>query len=78
MYEVEVLTAWQVVGGDNEMAVALDYPASWSDATGQIDANIPPSPNLFIALGVVDAATLDVLDSDTNYLVLTAEEVIDE
>lgn len=75
MYEVEVLTSWRVMNGHNEIAVALDYPASWWDATGQSDAQIPPSPNLFIASGVVDAATLTALDGDGNYLVLTVEEM---
>lgn len=80
LYEVRVLTHWQVTdNGNNEIGVALDYPTphGWTDITSQPDANIPPTPNLFVAHGVITAEQLDALENDARYTVLLSEEVSD-
>jgi hypothetical protein len=73
MYRCEVLTPWSQVGNRNEMAVVLDYPASWTDVTGQI--NILPDPNLLVAYGELSGAQLETLLADNAYAVLWYEEI---
>jgi len=78
MYEVHVLTPWRVANGANEIAVALDYPTpyGWTDITGQPDASIPTTPNLFMAWGKIDAEQLDALEADARYVVMLSKEVV--
>lgn len=75
MIRCEVVTPWRQVAGVNEMAVALDYPASWSDATGQPDENILPEPNVFVAHGEVSEAQMAALEADDRYVVLWSEPI---
>lgn len=76
-YRCEVLTPWfyDATRNTNEQAIALDYPAVWSDVTGQPDENIVPAPNVFISQGEgLTVAQMDALDTDANYVVLWSEE----
>lgn len=70
MPQVRVLTPWRKVGGNNEMAVALDYPASWADATGQPDADIADGLDLLVVQGEVSEAQLTTLQADSRYPIL--------
>jgi hypothetical protein len=66
----DVVSNWRLVNGRNEMAVALDYPASWSDATWQADEYILHGLDKFVARGDVSAAQLTALLADSRYVVL--------
>ncbi|MCA9910814.1 MAG: hypothetical protein KC519_19295, partial [Anaerolineae bacterium] len=68
MYSVEVLTYW-ITDNDNVAAVVQHYQAdgvAWTDATGQVDANLLPDPNVVVWHGRVDEATLTALEADAN------------
>lgn len=70
MIRCEVVTPWRRVNGVNEMAVALDYPASWTDATGQHDEYILNGVEAFVAYGEVSEAQMAALEADARYAVL--------
>jgi hypothetical protein len=75
-YRCEVITPW-IYDADrdtNEQAVSLDYPAVWSDVTGQPDENLLPDPNVFISHGNgLSDAQMTALEADTNFVVLWSE-----
>ncbi|MCL4252076.1 MAG: hypothetical protein KJ065_28260 [Anaerolineae bacterium] len=78
MYTIEVLTFW-VFEGARVADVVLRYRANgvaWTDATGQVDANLTPDPNVVVWHGLVDAATLTALEADADVVVLNSEEVV--
>lgn len=78
-YRCEVLTPWahDEERAVNEQAVALDYPATWSDVTGQPDSNLIPDPNLLVSRGEgLSEAQMNALLADARYEVLWFEEVI--
>lgn len=70
MIRCEVVTPWRRVNGVNEMAVALDYPGEWSDATWQPDETVLNGHDVFVARGVVSEAQLTALQADSQYVVL--------
>lgn len=60
----------------NHPRFSEDYPAvGWTDATAQLAENLVPDPNLYVIEALVDDATLAQIVVDTNYEVLTAEEI---
>ena len=71
MYLCEVVSPWIVVNGVNQMAVAVAYPAEWTDVTGQ--DRVPPNPNLLVAYGRVSPAQMTALLADAAYAVLWYE-----
>lgn len=68
----EVLTTWQRSVGRNEMSVAADYPATWTDVTGQQGELINAGADVFVARGEVSDAQLSALQADPNYAVIWA------
>lgn len=72
MPAVRVLTPWRRVGNVNEMAVAVDYPAAWADATGQPDEDIAGGVDLVIVQGEVSEAQLTAIRADSRYPVIIA------
>lgn len=73
MYLCRVVCPW-VAGIDrHDMAVALSHPSSWTDVTGQGPEQIVPDPNVLVAEGVVDQATLAALEADAEVVVLWSE-----
>jgi hypothetical protein len=79
MDRCEVLSPWIEVDGRQIAQVVVDYPAaapaSWSDATGQTDPQLPPDPNGVIFYGELERQTLDALAADPTYTVLWREEI---
>jgi hypothetical protein len=74
-YRCEVVTPWNTdMPGFNEQGVALDYPAVWSDVTGQPDENLVPDPNVFVSRGEgLSDAQMTALEADARYVVLWSE-----
>lgn len=70
MPAVRVLTPWRKVNGINEMAVAVDYPAAWSDATGQTNEDIDDGLDLLVVQGDVSEAQLTTIQADSRYPIL--------
>jgi len=79
IYQVEVLTAWLDVDGNQNHFIAdviKRYPGEWSvDVQQEV---IPPNPNLVIVVGVITADTLTALENDGEIEILTSEIHIDE
>lgn len=76
-WQAEVLTEWVTDANGNRPRITDDYQLqSAVDATGQPAKNIVPAPNQCIWLIVCDEATLDAIESDSNYTVLWCEEVV--
>lgn len=65
----EVAGPWQTTGNENRMRVALDYPATWTDVTGQRDGDVAAAGR-FVACGEVSAAQLTALRANPAYAVL--------
>ncbi|MCC6612890.1 MAG: hypothetical protein IT320_05380 [Anaerolineae bacterium] len=77
MYTIEVLTYW-VDDGNHITDIVRRYAATgitWTDITGQPDANLIPDPNVVVWHGLVDEATLTALEADAEVIVLNSEEV---
>lgn len=72
---VQVLTPWSKTESTNEMAVALDYPASWSDVTGQLDQDIADGLDLLVVQGEVSEEQLAAIRTDARYPVISAGDV---
>lgn len=72
MPAVRVLTPWRRVGNSNEMAVAVDYPAAWADATGQPDEDIAGGVDLLVVQGEVSEQQLTSIRADARYPVIIA------
>lgn len=71
MYLCEVVSPWQTAGGVNQMAVAVAWPAEWTDVTGQ--DRVPPDPNLLVAYGRVSEVQMTALLADARFAVLWHE-----
>lgn len=71
MPTVYVKTPWVTANGANRMAVADDYPAVWTDITGQAADVVPPTTNLMLAQGEVSAGQQTALNADGDYVVST-------
>ena len=79
MYELEVVTTWQVIDGANVPAVAalLGPGDSCEDRTGQPAQNITPDPNVVVFGVYCSAATLEAITADAGHTVLWSVEVTD-
>lgn len=75
---VQVLTQWNKTESTNEMAVALDYPASWSDVTGQLDQDIADGLDLLVVQGEVSEEQLAAIRADARYPVISAGDIEQE
>lgn len=76
MFRARFLTSWVQVAGRNEMYPAtLGLPLNVTDVTGQLDANIPTSPNFLVVEVEGRAIDLDTIASDSNCSELWREEV---
>jgi len=86
---LECVTSWTGTGADedaNRPDVADKYMAGgywregqkWEDVTAQASENIRPDPNLYIIYMELEADVLDALEADGDYLVLFAEEIVEE
>lgn len=78
-YRARVVTTWKQVNGRNCMKVAADHPfpsVSYSDVTGQPDANLLPDPNaLVVEVEPLTDAQLTALEADSTALVLWSEVI---
>lgn len=77
-----VLGKWTKVGGGNEMAIAIAFPAppideygGWSEMTGQRDIEIDFLP-VFIAQGEITSGQLTAIQADSRFLVI-AQQTLD-
>ena len=70
-YKIHVISEWRKTPGRNDMAVAEDYPASWSDVTMQPDSDILAGLDVFVAEGVVTAQQLTAIQNDSGYVVVS-------
>ena len=78
-WQAEILSPW-IVGADGQRSIQIsrDYAGlTGSDVTGQPVANIVPDPNMMAVLIECEAAVLDDIEKDSNYLVLFAEEIVE-
>jgi hypothetical protein len=74
----EVVTPWERVGNTNEMQVALNYPATWTDVTGQHDEYILNGVTAFVAAGEkLSDAQMAALLADARFVVLWSETETD-
>lgn len=71
-YQAKVLTPWQNEPGRNDMLVALEYPASWTDITWQADELIGADKlNRLVGLGEhLTAGQVSALKADARFSVL--------
>lgn len=70
----ELVCRWVSTPGYNDMGpVAKGYRGTFTDATGQPDANLPPDPNAFVVAFEVDDATAEALQKDADFAVLWLE-----
>ncbi|MCZ7539702.1 MAG: hypothetical protein M5U29_07315 [Anaerolineae bacterium] len=76
-YQAKVLTPWKCDEGRNDMLVAEEYPAAWTDLTWQADPHIGADKlNRLIALGEgLSEAQVTALQADTRFAVLWLAEV---
>ena len=73
LWQAEILTPWHP---DRIPQIARDYQGlRMSETTGQPAANITPDPNLVTTWIECEAATLDLIEADSRYLVLWSEPV---
>ncbi|MFW2441124.1 MAG: hypothetical protein ACN4GR_17335 [Arenicellales bacterium] len=78
MNRATVLTSWGQYNGHDAPQIAIDYLGQLTrcdDITEQSSG--VPDPNLYSVVIECDDATLALIESDTNYHVITSE-VIDE
>ena len=79
MFKVIAVTPWIVHDGEHIAEIHVDYPAfAFSDITWQPEENLTPEPNAFVVSGVCDQATLDAIEADSTYQILSSEEIINE
>lgn len=84
MFRIEVLVSWVLWHdpvSDTQVYrsnIAVDYGVRCRDITGQPISRLMPDPNLFTAYVECDQATLDLIDADPNYQILSSEEIINE
>ncbi len=80
MWEAEIITPWIGDGTEensNRPQLGDDYTIKrWEDITGQPSENLHPDPSIYIVKVLVEAIILDVIEADSNYQVLWAEEVV--
>lgn len=76
---VALFSKWTTVGGRNEMQCALDFPAEWTDFTGQPDDQIKNRSiaYCFMALGRVSDAVLASIQANPHYQILARWEDAD-
>ncbi len=73
-YHAMVVTSWAESPGRRDMKVAMDYPACWSDVTGQPDTELVPDPNALVAYGKgLSEAQINALLADETAVVLWYE-----
>lgn len=72
---VIVLTKWNEEFGSRAAEVTLRYPGEWTDITGQNDAQLPVETDTVVFEGFVDSATLTSMETDSDMVVLSADEV---
>ena len=78
-WQAEILSPWMVdASGQRSIQISRDYAGlTGSDVTRQPVANIVPDPNMMAVLIECEAAILDDIEKDSNYLVLFAEEIVE-
>jgi hypothetical protein len=82
MWQAQILTPFTGAGTTTDPfrpQLSTDYPAlvGWADITGTPPAYLPPAPNLYVVEATCDVATLDVIEADARYQIISAEEVMD-
>ncbi len=82
MWRGELTTPWIGDGLSDDTAnrpALSSYLASqgekFEDVTGQPTVNLHPAPNLYAVYFEVEAATLDLIEADSTYFVVWAEEI---
>lgn len=74
MWRLEVVTEWVNVSGRNVAKIITDgYQGQFTDITGQ--PTPPTTPNAVIFECIVDEATADLMEADSNLLILNAEDI---
>lgn len=59
--------------------IAEDYTVPFcGDITIQPASNLPTDPAIYTAIVICDQATLNAIEADIKYQVLSSEEIIDE
>lgn len=79
-YQAKVLTSWRSEPGRNDMLVAEEYPAAWTDITWQADPLIGADRlNRLVALGEgLSEAQVAALQADARFAVLWLAKEGDE
>jgi hypothetical protein len=92
-YLAEVLTPWTTdAEGGNVMQIwtahrrtfdgagniATDGIYTCEDVTGTAGPHLPPSPNLCVVRVRCPEATLDAIEADSAYLVLSSAEIVED
>ena len=86
MFNLIVLGIWTIRERQGQVSnfpnLAIDYPPSPSmlscSSVAQTAANMVPDPPLNTWAVVCSQVTLDAIEADNNYQVLSSEEIIDE
>lgn len=79
IFEFQVVTVWTAkTSYGNYPLVVIDYPMPWQDVTGQPSENLWPDPNIYVVEAKAEELVLDNIDSDSDYLVLWSEEMVEE
>ena len=79
MWRAEIMTPWIGTGAStdaNRPKLSDDYVIGFEDVTGQPTGNLHPAPNLYIVQVECDAAMLNAIEADADYLVLWSEEIV--
>ena len=75
MWRLEIVNEWAFVNGQNvAYVVSAGYQGEFTDITNQ--PTPPITPNAVIFECIVDAATADLMEVDSNLLILSAEEIV--
>ena len=81
MWTCEIVSQWRGDGQSDEtvfgpvLAALLTLPGEgFEDVTGQPSANLTPDPNVYIVQVRCEAETLDQIEADGRFLVLSEEE----
>ena len=79
-WQAEVLSPWTVdANGQRSIQISRDYAGlTGSDITFQPAENLVPDPNLMAVLIECEAAVLDAIEADGDYLVLWSKELSEE
>ncbi len=82
MWEAEIITSWAGSGiptDKNRPQLIGDYSlVNFEDVTAQPSENLHPDPSIYIVKVLLEGSVLGDIQTDNNYYINWAEEIIEE